>query len=49
MKACGRSCDTYIGSPVEKYELVSAPGAALATRLIAARTCGLDPRSALAL
>ena len=36
-----RSRDTYIRLPVEKYELVSAPGFAVATRAIAARTAGL--------
>ena len=36
-----RSRDTYIGLPVEKYELVSAPGLAFTTRAIAARTAGL--------
>ena len=36
-----RSLDTYIRLPVEKYELVSAPGLACTTRAIAARTAGL--------
>ena len=36
-----RSRDTYIELPVEKYELVSAPGLAFTTRAIAARTAGL--------
>ena len=31
-----RSCDTYIGSCVEKYELVRAPGITAAARCIAA-------------
>ena len=42
-----RSRDTYIGLPVEKYELVSAPGFAFATRAIAARTAGLFVTSTL--
>ena len=36
-----RSRDTYIALPVEKYELVSAPGFAFTTRAIAARTAEL--------
>jgi hypothetical protein len=30
-----RSCDTYIRLPVEKYELVRAPGMVAAARCIA--------------
>ena len=41
------SSDTYIRLPVEKYELVSAPGVAFTTRAIARRTAGLALRSAL--
>ena len=33
--------DTYTELPVEKYELVNAPGFALSTRAIAARTAAL--------
>ena len=43
-----RSHETYIGLPVEKYELVSAPGFAFATRAIAARTAALLVTSTLA-
>ena len=41
MNVVCRSADAYIGLRVEKYELVSACGFALATRAIAARTAGL--------
>ena len=35
MKVVCRSRDTYIASPVEKYDVVSAPGMVAAARLIA--------------
>jgi hypothetical protein len=43
-----RSLEAYIALPVEKYELVNAPGFALTTRAIAARTSGLLVTSTLA-
>ena len=41
MKVVCRSFDTYISLPVEKNELVRAPGVALAARCIAWRTASL--------
>ena len=41
MKVVCRSCDTKALLPVEKYELVSAAGFALATRSVAARIAPL--------
>ena len=45
--SCAGRVDTYSGLPVEKYELVSAPGFAFSTRAIAARTAALFVTSTL--
>src|SRR3954471_1339701 len=41
MNVVCRSLDAYTRLPVEKYELVNAPGLAFTTRAAAARTAGL--------